>query len=76
MRFVNQSQSVEMQNQSKCEITFDTQLKTALSDLFCDYFNPFNLYIMNTLSGIMAQKSVLLFFANFFPTHFTVPENF
>ena len=33
-RFFNQSQSVAMQNQSKtksnCEITFDTQLKTAL----------------------------------------------
>ena len=28
--FVNQSQSVVMQNQSKREITFDTQLKTAL----------------------------------------------
>ena len=29
--FVNQSQSVVMQNQSKREITFDTQLKTALT---------------------------------------------
>ena len=29
--FVNQSQSVVKQNQSKREITFDTQLKTALS---------------------------------------------
>ena len=28
--FVNQSQSVVVQNQSKREITFDTQLKTAL----------------------------------------------
>ena len=27
--FVNQSQRVLKQNQSKCEITFDTQLKTA-----------------------------------------------
>ena len=30
-RFSNQSQSVVEQNQSKREITFDTQLKTALS---------------------------------------------
>ena len=30
MSFVNQSQSVVMQNQSKRAITFDTQLKTAL----------------------------------------------
>ena len=30
MSFVNHSQSVVMQNQSKREITFDTQLKTAL----------------------------------------------
>ena len=29
MSFVNQSQSVVMQNQSKHEIAFDTQLKTA-----------------------------------------------
>ena len=29
-RFFNQSQSVAMQNQSNCGITFDTQLKTAL----------------------------------------------
>ena len=29
-RFLNQSQSVEMQNQSNCGITCDTQLKTAL----------------------------------------------
>ena len=31
--FVNQSQSVVKQNQSKREITFDTQLKTALTHL-------------------------------------------
>ena len=31
--FVNQSQSIVMQNQSKREITFDTQLKTALSPI-------------------------------------------
>ena len=31
--FVNQSQSVVMQNQSKCEITCDTQLKTALNQI-------------------------------------------
>ena len=29
-RFFNQSQSVAMQNQSNCGITFDTQLKSAL----------------------------------------------
>ena len=29
-RFVSQSQTVAMQNQSNCVITFDTQLKTAL----------------------------------------------
>ena len=29
-RFFNQSQSVAMQNQSNCGITFDTQLKIAL----------------------------------------------
>ena len=29
--FVSQSQSVVMQNQSKSEIAFDTQLKTALN---------------------------------------------
>ena len=29
-RFFSQSQTVAMQNQSNCEITFDTQLKTAL----------------------------------------------
>ena len=36
-RFFNQSQSVAMQNQSNCGITFDTQLKSALSRLlwFC-----------------------------------------
>ena len=28
--FINQSQSVVKQYQSKCKITFDTQLKTAL----------------------------------------------
>ena len=32
-RFLNQSQSVAMQNQSNCGITFDTQLKTALSKI-------------------------------------------
>ena len=32
-KFVSQSQSVVMQNQSKREITFDTQLKAALKDL-------------------------------------------
>ena len=32
--FVNQSQSVVMQNQSKREITFDTQLKTSLNNYF------------------------------------------
>ena len=31
VRFFNQSQSVAMQNQSNCRITFDTQLKSALS---------------------------------------------
>ena len=30
-RFFSQSRSVAMQNQSTCEITFDTQLKTAMS---------------------------------------------
>ena len=30
-RFFNQSQSVAMQNQSNCGITFDAQLKSALS---------------------------------------------
>ena len=30
-RFLSQSQTVAMQNQSNCVITFDTQLKTALS---------------------------------------------
>ena len=30
-RLFNQSQSVAMQNQSNCGITFDTQLKSALS---------------------------------------------
>ena len=29
-RFLIQSQSLVMQNQNNCEITFDTQLKTAL----------------------------------------------
>ena len=32
-RFCNQSQSVAMQNQSNCGITFDTQLKSALSEI-------------------------------------------
>ena len=32
-RFFSQSQTVAMQNQSNCEITFGTQLKTALSEL-------------------------------------------
>ena len=32
-RFFNQSQTVAMQNQSNCVITFDTQLKTALSGI-------------------------------------------
>ena len=29
-RFFSQSQSAAMQNQSNCEITFDSQLKTAV----------------------------------------------
>ena len=33
--FVNQSQSVVMQNQTKRKITFDTQLKTALKPDIC-----------------------------------------
>ena len=33
-RFFNQSQSVAMQNQSNCGITFDTQLKSALMYAF------------------------------------------
>ena len=33
--FFSQSQSVAMQNQSNCGITFDTQLKSALHLLFC-----------------------------------------
>ena len=32
-RFVNQLQSVVMQNQSKREITFDTPLKTAVNNI-------------------------------------------
>ena len=36
--FVNQSQSAVMQNQSKREITFDSQLKTALRDSKIKYF--------------------------------------
>ena len=41
MRFFSQSQSVAMQNQSNREITFDTQLKTALNDMLITYvINP------------------------------------
>ena len=32
-RFFSKSQSVAMQNQSNCQITFDTQLKTALTEV-------------------------------------------
>ena len=34
VRFFSQSQTVAMQNQSNCEITFDSELKTALLEWF------------------------------------------
>ena len=45
-RFFNQSQSVAMQNQSNCGITFDTQLKSALIQPEQCFFNDFS-YVIN-----------------------------
>ena len=61
-RFFNQSQSVAMQNQSNCGISFDTQLKNALSisDYFFDWFKFLKFPKLGIAHGFTANASTVV----------------
>ena len=66
--FVNQSQNVVMQNQSKREITFDTQLKTALTIQFITLKRQF--------SATNCRSSEVLLFFSFQEINVPPAQNF
>ena len=57
---VNKQQSAVKQNQSKREITFDTRLKTALTDLQC-FVDRFSFVVSDSLSTKMQRVPQLRF---------------
>ena len=59
--FVNQSQNVVMQNQRKREITFDTQLKTALTHDIVAVLTSLNGRRLNVFCSTKIETMILHF---------------